>query len=413
MGDGLTPQEASMKQLKSLLEAQGRLRRVAEERAREAVAALEYVAEGLAPGEVSRFREQSPAGISVLEPRQIGDLALRAARRRIRRLEAAAVVDPDALEGLRERVAELEQQLREAKRSKPEPSMPSRSTAPRSRPSREETKKATPPVSSSSCGRPDWMALPKPAPVRPVVPTHAWPGWAQRWRDESGNYTRDVDVIVILGDTGMVRRSDVGMILSEWWEVTPKSGGINRALRRVKETELVEAIPSQREKARHPEHLLRLTERGRDAYRLIRGQDAAPSITTELLKRHKSPEDAIFNLETAIALWKARYSVELLPDRVVLDIGVYYPDLVATAEGRSLYVECERGKQRSHEEREQEWFLYYTASGGHFAIATPNERTMETVREEVLMWAGERSLTLWMAIFDETEDAPIEWLDQS
>jgi DNA-binding PadR family transcriptional regulator len=258
------------------------------------------------------------------------------------------------------------------------------------------------------------MPLPSPPPSTPASPPETWPGWAQAWREESGSYQRDVDVVIILGDTGMVRRDDVGLFLSEWWGVTPKSGGINRALTRVRDAGLVEAIPSRREKSRYPKHLLRLTERGRDVYRLIRGRDAVPALTTELMRRHKSPEHAMLNLETAIALWKAGYAVEILPDAVDLDVGTYYPDLVtATSDGQRLYVECERDTRKNPQERSRKWELYYAASEGHFAIATPDKETVKTIREEVLAWAGERSLTLWMASVDDREDVAIEWIEQA
>jgi hypothetical protein len=38
---------------------------------------------------------------------------------------------------------------------------------------------------------------------------------------------------------------------------------------------------------------------------------------------------------------------------------------------------------------------------------------VKTIREEVLAWAGERSLTLWMASVDDREDVAIEWIEQA
>ncbi|HHS98177.1 MAG TPA: hypothetical protein ENK08_09860 [Chloroflexi bacterium] len=97
--------EASLRQLRSLLEAQTRLRKAAEAMAEEARRELERVAEALCPEEVDRLRLSSASGLAVLSPRQIADLVIRqAARRR-----------PSGAErGLEARVADLEDRLRAA-----------------------------------------------------------------------------------------------------------------------------------------------------------------------------------------------------------------------------------------------------------------------------------------------------------
>jgi DNA-binding PadR family transcriptional regulator len=255
------------------------------------------------------------------------------------------------------------------------------------------------------------MPLPSPPPPTPASPLDTWPGWAQAWREESGSYQRDVDVVIILGDTGIARREDVDELLAEWWGISSGSGSIGRAIIRVREAGLVEAIPSRRGRGRYPRHLLRLTERGQDIFRLLRGEAPASSQTTELLKRHKSPEHAALNLDAANRLWEAGYDVDLFPDSVALDTGTYYPDLaITTPEGRTFYVECERNTRKNPQERERKWALYYAASGGHFLVVTSSEEAGQAIQREILTWAGERPLSLWMASV-EGQEAGLEWVD--
>jgi hypothetical protein len=154
-----------------------------------------------------------------------------------------------------------------------------------------------------------------------------------------------------------------------------------------------------------------LTERGEDIYRLLRGEAPAPSQTTELLKRHKSPQHAALNLDAANRLWEAGYGVELFPDPVALETGTYYPDLVITTpEGRTLYVECERNTRKNPKERERKWALYYAASGSHFLVVTSNEEAGQAIQREILTWAGERPLTLWMAGLEDQETGLV-WVE--
>jgi hypothetical protein len=428
MGEGIVKQ-ATLRQLQSLLQAQSNLRKAAEKRAREAMAALERVAEGLAPAEIDRLRRESTAGISPLAPRQLADLVLNVVRRRISRLEAVVGVDPEELEALRAEVVELQRQAQRRPAAPVPPARPAGPTQPekpaKPRP-REPTKKpkrakpapATPqpaavpvPAPGAPHGRPPWMPLPSPPPSTPASPPDTWPGWAQAWRAESGSYERDVDVVIILGDTGIARREDVDELLAEWWGISSGSGSIGRAIIRVREAGLVEAIPSRRGRGRYPRHLLRLTERGQDIFRLLRGEAPAPAQTTELLKRHKSPEHAALNLDAANRLWEAGYGVDLFPDPVALDTATYYPDLtINTPEGRTLYVECERNTRKNPQERERKWALYYAASGGHFLVVTSSEEAGQAIQREIKAWAGERPLTLWMASV-EGQEAGLEWVD--
>jgi len=118
-----------------------------------------------------------------------------------------------------------------------------------------------------------------------------------------------------------------------------------------------------------------------------------------LLKRHKSKEHAALNLEAAELLWRAGYEVKLFPDNVSLESGmIYYPDLLIADQsgGETLYVECERATYKNPEERSQKWKLYYAATEGRFCVITPSEEAMEVIKKEILDWARDQSLTLWM-----------------
>jgi hypothetical protein len=68
----------AQRQLQALLEAQTRLRRVAEAQAREVRRELERLAEAVCPEEVDRLRRRSPEGLSALPPRRIAEMVLAA-----------------------------------------------------------------------------------------------------------------------------------------------------------------------------------------------------------------------------------------------------------------------------------------------------------------------------------------------
>ena len=202
----------------------------------------------------------------------------------------------------------------------------------------------------------------------------------------------------------MPLQRDVDECLGTWWGISPGSGSIQRAFRRVEEHGLVEIICPSHEKLgwrSRPSNLIRLSERGGDVYRLLAGRDPAASYTMELLRRHKSAEHAVLNMETAEILWRAGYEVELFPEPVDVRRGTYYPDLRAEVEGHPhlIYVECERVvgvKELQPQAMVRKWELYYAASGGRFHVSTPTREEMEASAAHILSWAGGRPLVLRM-----------------
>ncbi|MBD3322769.1 MAG: hypothetical protein GF350_16830 [Chitinivibrionales bacterium] len=391
MTEGLTPDQVQINQLRTMLDSQIELRKVAERLYNEARDALQRLATLTNPGAMEEHIKASHRGTSVLDVGELGRIAETGHREKISDLQIALTVDPQEVDELRQEIKRLQALVDRRQAFAP----PTQAEEPPGQVFAQTDVSTS--VSSQTRARANWMRFPSPSPTLPATPVNAWPEWAQRWRDGSGNFDRDVDVIIVMGDTGAVRREDISTFLSEWWDVTPKSGSINRALARVRDDGLVETIPSRRKTSRHPRHLHRLTERGRDAYRLLRGRDPVPSLTTELLKRHKSPEHAMLNLEAALAFEEAGGSVDLLPESIQLSSGSYRPDLVLTTPaGEVFYVECERGTYKNPEKRVRKWELYYEASEGRFFVVTEGKEDRRTIKEEIEAWAGDRPLQLWV-----------------
>lgn len=93
-------------------------------------------------------------------------------------------------------------------------------------------------------------------------------------------------------------------------------------------------------------YLYRLTEQGRQAYRLLSGKNALECEFDVLLKRHKSPEHTLLNIKVRKFLEDRKiYQVLLesatltLPDGHKLEPDITVKDL---ATGKLIYIEVER-----------------------------------------------------------------------
>jgi hypothetical protein len=180
------------------------------------------------------------------------------------------------------------------------------------------------------------------------------------------------------------------------WGVTSRNAMID-AVNLLQGHSLAEILSPQSGRPGRPAQLLRLTERGREAFLLLFDRDPAPSELDELLKRHKSPEHTALNLEAAEALrTRLNAVVDLYPPVITLDGGRQFaPDLVATLpDGEVIYVECERGTAADGAIREHKWQNVYDATGGKLYIICPDPGSRSKIVSEINRWAGMRPITV-------------------
>lgn len=400
--------EIAERQLRSLLEAQTTLRKRAEEVARQSRTALERVAEALCPEAVDRVRQGNPTGLATLTPDGIADMVIREVGLRLRRLEIAGAAKQDL-----ERV--LEEARAQAERLREE-NIRLRRDLERERAAREaaETRAAALERMAEKAAAPVPF-VPTPAPVAPAatsvrisdeegeegiaVPTVAapplatparnLPGWIQEWM-ETPAWERDRLAFWVIGSTGVARRMDASVLVGQAFGVEPGSGSVIRAFERLKKYGLLDVIEARpQEQGKAVWHLFHLTEKGEDAFRLLFGQDPAPSQTSLLLARHKSPEHVLLILATCDLFRAAGWKADPLPDPVPLpDGGRYEPDVIAVGPEETLYVECERQTDKDPEERARKWHRCYQATNGNLVIAVPDRKALEAIRSEVLFWLG-------------------------
>ncbi|MDR7574239.1 MAG: hypothetical protein QN194_15105 [Armatimonadota bacterium] len=405
--------EVMERQLRALLDAQTALRKRAEEIARQARAALERVAEALCPEAVDRIRQGSPSGLASMTPDQIADMVIREVGARIRRLELLGASSADLERTLEEARSQVERLRAENARLRREldqeraarqaaetraaalermmerrpvlaaplpPTAPPPPAIPRGGPESDGAEEAEEMAGKGASE--GTLSIPPLA-----IPIQQLPSWIREWAG-SPYFERDRITLWVLGSTGVARRMEASIMVGQAFGVEPGSGSVTRAFERLKKLGLLEVVEAQLE-GKKPWHLFRLTEKGTDTFRLLFGQDPAPSQTDLLLARHKSPEHVLLILLTADLLAAAGWTADPLPDPVLLPAGERYePDILAIGPEGRVYIECERQTVKDPEERSGKWRRAFQASGGDLIISVPDRRAMEAIRSEVLFWLG-------------------------
>jgi hypothetical protein len=107
-------------------------------------------------------------------------------------------------------------------------------------------------------------------------------------------------------------------------------------------------------------HFYWLTDKGREAFQLLFGEEAVESEYHRLKACHKSPEHIALNLQARDVFVARGAIVDLYPRPVQTAPGIggeeeiyHAPGLIVVfpAEGRPLYVECERGTSRKQDKK--------------------------------------------------------------
>jgi len=383
--------EISIRQLRTMLSARAHLQEAAEQTAVEIEEELKRIAEALCPGLVDDARKEGPAGLEIFEASELVSDIIRDVQRRLSRLNAAEATGRSVTEmydnmleeniRLREDNERLNRELNET----------------RARVERMESRMAVLQQSLESAQRRLGDAS---APVLQQqtgsFSPDRLPEWMQEWKQKS-TYERDIALLQVLAETGAPRRLDVAKMFAAQLDIKATGGGVARAFRRTARQGLIELIEGQSGASGASGQLICLTEQGRDACRLLLGQEPVPSQASELLSRHKSAAHTLLNLEAADLLRDAGYEVDLFPGQVKLpDERLFVPDLAASLEGQTLFVEVELQAYKNAEERNRKWRNYYDATNGEFYIVVADKSAMDALRSEILFWAGRQRLVLWM-----------------
>ena len=225
--------------------------------------------------------------------------------------------------------------------------------------------------------------------------------WFNQWR-ESSEFERDAALIKAMGYHGFCLRKSIEAALVKNGVITAGSGAIQRLFTRVKEkwglTE--EFKPRTETRTGRAPFLLRLTERGREAFRLLSGQEAVESEYDRLLARHKSDEHLLLNVQARDAFLECgAEAVDLYPQPVQLPSGgTFDVDLVVIFPGQSpLYVEAERGGAKNKRQRDQKWTNYRQVTRD-FYIVVPNKKVQSQIVTEITTWAYQSRIHLTLHV---------------
>ena len=383
-----TAEEITIANLRSLLQVQTGLRDQAEKRAHEALVAFQDLLQTLLPEETEKLH-RAGGTIESLPLSQLAEI-LKARSRQI--VSDLAKLQRPQIENAEEIITKAYRQntlLRGDLRRIKEALAEAVAENNRLRSENEAYKKSKGKKAEGEpeARRPAVAAAPPP-PIPADLPSDE-PEWMVRWR-ASKHFDQDAQALQLVGRTGLARRPEIERELGKLFNVGENSSTQPRVIQRLEEEQGLVRVerPFQNRGSSsggsHP-NLILLTDRGRQAYRLLTGKDAVPSEFERLQPAHVSPEHTILNIEVAEYLQREGYSI--VSEAMTVDLpggGKFMPDLVAQKDEETYFIEVERGGSKDTGTRQTKWLNFYTASAGQIFVVCDNLDCMRAIRKELL-----------------------------
>lgn len=228
------------------------------------------------------------------------------------------------------------------------------------------------------------------SPIAQGVPE---PDWMAAWR-QTKTFARDSVFLCLIGETGLSRQPSIKKLAAAKLDLRFDNGSLSKPIDRLSDLDglrLIENIEDFEKTGSAAGGALpkffRLTDRGRQAYWMLTGRNAAECEYDRLIKLHKTPEHTFLNLRTMDILEEiGEYSiVSHTPEMKLPDGNLFIPDIVARQNGTEevIYVEVERGTGKDISYRVQKWINFYTASNGKIFVVCDTKKAVKALTSEI------------------------------
>ncbi|NMC34079.1 MAG: hypothetical protein GYA36_16710 [Veillonellaceae bacterium] len=224
------------------------------------------------------------------------------------------------------------------------------------------------------------------------------PDWMKEWRS-ARTFAKESAALILMGETGKCLRPSLVDLLAKKLNLSPGNSSLSETFNRLMNFDasggLVELLNVFEQTGastggNHPD-LLRLTARGQQAYQNLTGKPPVENEYERLIRRHKSPEHTLLNVQAAEVLAEiGKYRIaEEAPNIHLPDGSLFIPDLVAAdpRTGEMIFVEVERGANKDRGARVRKWKNVLNATNGNIYVICDNvgcERAIQTEINQAL-----------------------------
>ncbi|HEY9075146.1 MAG TPA: hypothetical protein VIO61_01290 [Anaerolineaceae bacterium] len=226
------------------------------------------------------------------------------------------------------------------------------------------------------------------------------PDWIKEWRS-GRTFSKESAALILMGETGKCLRPSLIELLAKKLNLASTNSSLSETFTRLINFDtgggLIEVLDVFQQSGastggNHPD-ILRLTDRGRLAYQFLTGSAPIENEYERLIRRHKSPEHTVLNIQAAEALVEfGGYRIaEQAPDIQLQDGGLFIPDLVAVdkCSGEMIFVEVERDANKDRRARVIKWKNVLNATNGNIYVVCDNISCERSIQAEINQALGD------------------------
>lgn len=220
------------------------------------------------------------------------------------------------------------------------------------------------------------------------------PDWIQEWRS-GRTFSKESAALILMGETGKCLRPSLIELLAKKLNLASTNSSLSETFNRLINFDtgggLIEVLDVFHQSGastggNHPD-ILRLTDRGRLAYQYLTGSVSIENEYERLIRRHKSPEHTVLNIQAAEALVEfGGYRIaDQAPDIQLPDGGLFIPDLVAVDpfSGELIFIEVERDANKDRGSRVRKWKNILNATNGNIFVVCDNISCERAIQAEI------------------------------
>lgn len=226
------------------------------------------------------------------------------------------------------------------------------------------------------------------------------PDWIKEWRS-GRTFSKESAALILMGETGKCLRPSLIELLAKKLNLASTTSSLSETFNRLINFDisggLIEVLDVFQQSGastggNHPD-ILRLTDRGRLAYQFLTGSAPIENEYERLIRRHKSPEHTVLNIQAAEALVEfGGYRIaEQAPDIQLPDGGLFIPDLIAVDQrtGEMIFVEVERDANKDRGTRVRKWKNVLNATNGNIYVVCDNISCERSIQAEINQALGD------------------------
>lgn len=221
------------------------------------------------------------------------------------------------------------------------------------------------------------------------------PDWVKTWQSTK-NYEKTSAAIFVMGEMGIALRPSIIKQMAKHLSLSAANKNLDEALNWLMSPEgnevpiLVEQISGVVEQGSssggNQPAVLHLTRDGQAAYQVLTGKIPKENEYDTLIRHHSSPEHTILNIQAGEILVDEGYRIQGRAQSINLSNGeTYIPDITAvdSKSGEAIFVEVERDVSKDQISRKTKWMKFYEASNGNLYVFCDNLNCQRAIQGEI------------------------------